>query len=265
MLITEQLPRLVEEQVKAISNLKIDSITVWDNGKQANGKTKTADFLSGLIGSLPPLHDLTKNVGIGLPEFLGKLTVNEQTKALTPQEEKGKTLKHEQLNEKDGREIAMKSALKQKPLIEKIPKETASNKAPKQEQAIELKQEQIIKRVPNEVAEKKDPKKEQNNEKIRKEVVKNIELITVHRKNQKAGLDNLSIDHVAKTVLKWVEKTKDENLKWFYSKTDQIIGPHTWPEIKEILKDHPTTLIKVEGSKVLLPMELILFVAGIIL
>ncbi len=74
MLITEQLPKLVEEQVKAISNLKIDSITVWDGGKQADGKTKTADFVSGLIGSLPPLHDLTKNVGIRLPEYLGQLT-----------------------------------------------------------------------------------------------------------------------------------------------------------------------------------------------
>lgn len=74
MLITEQLPKLVEEQVKAISNLKIDSITVWDSGKQADGKTKTAEFLSGLIGSLPPLHDITKNVGIQLPEFLGTLS-----------------------------------------------------------------------------------------------------------------------------------------------------------------------------------------------
>lgn len=73
MLISEQLPKLVEEQVKAISNLKIDSITVWDNGKGANGKTQTADFVSGMIGSLPPLHEITKNVGVQLPDYLGKL------------------------------------------------------------------------------------------------------------------------------------------------------------------------------------------------
>lgn len=73
MMISEQLPKLVEEQVKAISNLKIDSITVWDNGKGANGKTQTADFVSGMIGSLPPLHEITKNVGVQLPDYLGKL------------------------------------------------------------------------------------------------------------------------------------------------------------------------------------------------
>jgi hypothetical protein len=29
-----------------------------------------------LVGALPPLHQITKNVGIELPEFLGKLTEN---------------------------------------------------------------------------------------------------------------------------------------------------------------------------------------------
>ncbi|MFP6900764.1 MAG: SPFH domain-containing protein [Opitutales bacterium] len=76
LLVTEQLPQLIEEQVKAISNLKIDSITVWDSGKGAGGKNDTANFVSGLAGVLPPLHQLTRNVGIELPEFLGKLTDN---------------------------------------------------------------------------------------------------------------------------------------------------------------------------------------------
>ena len=74
IMITEQMPKLVEEQIKAISNLKIDSVTVWEGGKNAGGKTNTADFLSGLVGVLPPLHDIAKNVGIQLPEFLGKLS-----------------------------------------------------------------------------------------------------------------------------------------------------------------------------------------------
>jgi flotillin len=73
LLITEQMPRLVEEQVKAISNLKIDQITVWEGGRREDGRTSTADFLSGMVGSLPPLHELTKNVGIDLPAYLGKL------------------------------------------------------------------------------------------------------------------------------------------------------------------------------------------------
>ncbi len=73
MLIIEQLPRLVEEQVKAVSNLKIDNVTVWDSGTGKDGKGSTANFLSGLIGALPPIHELTKNVGVELPEYLGKI------------------------------------------------------------------------------------------------------------------------------------------------------------------------------------------------
>ena len=72
LMVTEQLPKLVEEQVKAVSNLKIDKVTVWDSGKGENGKTKTADFLSGLIGSVPPLHEIARNAGVELPEYLGK-------------------------------------------------------------------------------------------------------------------------------------------------------------------------------------------------
>ncbi len=73
MLVTELLPQLVREQVQAISQLKIDKITVWDSGQGSDGKGSTAGFLSGLAGSIPPLHELAKNVGVELPEYLGKL------------------------------------------------------------------------------------------------------------------------------------------------------------------------------------------------
>ena len=73
LLVTELLPQLVEAQVKAIANLKIDKLTVWDSGKGADGKGSTAGFLSGLAGSVPPLHELAKNVGVELPAYLGKL------------------------------------------------------------------------------------------------------------------------------------------------------------------------------------------------
>ena len=62
LLVTEQLPQLVAEQVKAIANLKIDQVTVWDSGGAKGGKNDTANFISGLVGSLPPLHQITKNV-----------------------------------------------------------------------------------------------------------------------------------------------------------------------------------------------------------
>jgi hypothetical protein len=84
----------------------------------------------------------------------------------------------------------------------------------------------MIERVPKEFTKKLGPKQENIIQKAREEIEKNIELIATNRMNQKAGIDKSSIDHVAKTVLDWVEKTKDENLKWFYSKTDYIIGPH---------------------------------------
>ncbi len=99
LLVTEQLPQLVQEQVKAISNLNIDSVTVWDSGKGKGGKNDTASFVSGLAGALPPLHQLTRNVGVELPEFLGKLTDNpseaaqilEQAKTQSEGESQGAT------------------------------------------------------------------------------------------------------------------------------------------------------------------------------
>jgi flotillin len=80
MLVTELLPQLVREQVQAISNLKIDKITVWDGGKGADGKTSTANFLSGMAGAVPPLHEIAKNAGVELPQYLGKLDDAEKPK-----------------------------------------------------------------------------------------------------------------------------------------------------------------------------------------
>ena len=69
----EQLPGIVSQQVQAIRDLKIDKVTVWDGGNNADGKTATSNFLSGLINSLPPVHDLAKQAGVELPEYLGQL------------------------------------------------------------------------------------------------------------------------------------------------------------------------------------------------
>ena len=78
LLVIEKLPELVAEQVKAIQNLKIDKITVWDSGGGAEGSNgTTANFLSGLIGSLPPVHELAQQAGIDLPEVLGSITSKE--------------------------------------------------------------------------------------------------------------------------------------------------------------------------------------------
>lgn len=83
LLMIEKLPELVEHQVRAISNLKIDKITVWDSGSNsANGKGSTANFLSGIIGSLPQVHELAKQAGIELPGFLGSMKDAESPAAI---------------------------------------------------------------------------------------------------------------------------------------------------------------------------------------
>ena len=91
LLLIEQLPQLVAEQVKAVQNLKIDKITVWDSGRagsqiEGKGGTRgtTADFLSGLIGSLPPVHELARQAGIELPGALGKVSEQESVKPAGP-------------------------------------------------------------------------------------------------------------------------------------------------------------------------------------
>ena len=70
MLITDKLPELVKTQVEAVKGINIDKVTVWDSGKDASGKTATANFVSGLMGSIPPLQDLFKMAGMSLPDYL---------------------------------------------------------------------------------------------------------------------------------------------------------------------------------------------------
>ncbi|NLE64183.1 MAG: flotillin family protein [Bacteroidales bacterium] len=71
-LIAEKLPELVKTQVEAIKNIKIDKITVWDGNNAKGDKTTTANFVSGLMNSVPPLNDLFNMAGMKLPDYLGK-------------------------------------------------------------------------------------------------------------------------------------------------------------------------------------------------
>ena len=59
-------------QVDAIKNIKIDKVTVWDGGKTENGKTSTANFISGMMQSVPPLDEVFTMAGMQLPSLLGK-------------------------------------------------------------------------------------------------------------------------------------------------------------------------------------------------
>ena len=72
-MIADKLEQLTQIQVEAIKNLKIDKITVWDsNGGSGDGKTTTANFLSGIMKAVPPMNEMFDMAGMQLPEYLGK-------------------------------------------------------------------------------------------------------------------------------------------------------------------------------------------------
>ena len=75
LMLADKMEELTRIQVDAIKNLKIDKVTVWDNGGAGeNGKTSTANFVSGLMKSVPPLSEIFDMAGMQLPEYLGKKT-----------------------------------------------------------------------------------------------------------------------------------------------------------------------------------------------
>ena len=51
MMISDRLPELVKTQVEAVKGIKIDKVTVWDGNGGKDGKTSTANFISGLMGT----------------------------------------------------------------------------------------------------------------------------------------------------------------------------------------------------------------------
>ena len=72
MMIADKLEELMKVQVEAIKNIRIDKVTVWDGGSGKDGKTATADFLSGMMKSVPPLGEVFEQAGMQLPAILGK-------------------------------------------------------------------------------------------------------------------------------------------------------------------------------------------------
>ena len=77
LLMVEKIESMVAAQVEAIRDLKIDKITVWDSGNNADGSSATSNFVSSLIQSLPPIHDVAKMSGVELPDYLGSMTEGE--------------------------------------------------------------------------------------------------------------------------------------------------------------------------------------------
>ena len=76
LIIANNMEALMKIQVEAIKNIKIDKVTVWDGGSNSakDGKTATADFISGMMKSIPPMGEIFNQAGMELPKFLGEKT-----------------------------------------------------------------------------------------------------------------------------------------------------------------------------------------------
>jgi flotillin len=86
MMIADKMEEIVKVQVEAIKNLKIDKVTVWDSGN-GKGDSSTANFLSGLMKSIPPMNDLFNMAGMQLPDYLGKEKEAKPEKQTEPEKE----------------------------------------------------------------------------------------------------------------------------------------------------------------------------------
>ena len=70
LLIIEKLQEIAAVQAQAIQDLPIEKVIVWDGG----GKDGGLNGLGGrLMGALPPMHELARQVGLDLPDFLGRM------------------------------------------------------------------------------------------------------------------------------------------------------------------------------------------------
>ncbi len=222
LLVTEQLPQLVEEQVKAIANLQIDKVTVWDSGKGEGGKNDTANFVSGLVGALPPLHELTKNVGIELPEFLGKLTDNPGEAAKILESAKSKTTRTQPKKVRDYAELRGPS-----------PKRKETAKTP-------------------------SSPKEDSASKVRAWLTDNLDTIGAFDENRDNRIDEDELDKAVDLVIQWGRAAMKGQSGWFYLDGGRTVGPTTWNDVSNHLKSHPSSFLTRKGAKFWLPGEVIL-------
>lgn len=65
LILANNMEELMKIQVEAIKNIKIDKVTVWDGGSNGeNGKTATADFISGIMKAIPPMGEMFNQAGM---------------------------------------------------------------------------------------------------------------------------------------------------------------------------------------------------------
>lgn len=69
LLLIEKLQEIAEIQAQAIQDLPIEKVVVWDGGGEKGG---LAGLGQRLMGALPPMHELARQVGLELPDYLGR-------------------------------------------------------------------------------------------------------------------------------------------------------------------------------------------------
>jgi flotillin len=72
IMLADKMEELMKIQVEAINGIKIDKVTVWDGMGGKDGSPATANFLSGMLKSIPPMNEMFNMAGMELPQYLGK-------------------------------------------------------------------------------------------------------------------------------------------------------------------------------------------------
>jgi flotillin len=81
LLLIEKLQEIARIQAQAIQDLPIDKIFVWDTGGEGQGMSGLGQRM---MGALPPMHELAKQIGLDLPEYLGKTATKEDAEKEKP-------------------------------------------------------------------------------------------------------------------------------------------------------------------------------------
>ena len=80
LLLIEKLQEIAAIQAQAIQDLPIEKIFVWDTGGNGGGMSGLGQRL---MGALPPMHELARQMGLELPDFLGRTAGKESGEAET--------------------------------------------------------------------------------------------------------------------------------------------------------------------------------------
>jgi len=72
LLLIEKFTEVAHIQAQAVQDLPIEKIIVWDGGR-SDGEGGLSGLGGRLMSALPAMHDLARQVGLDLPEFLGRM------------------------------------------------------------------------------------------------------------------------------------------------------------------------------------------------